>query len=68
MSKIVDRVNDQIREDRSRLLAVCRFILGWLESFNVPPSSTAQEKEDAMAVLRRTIADVGESEQKGAAP
>ncbi len=39
-----------------KLLATCEWVLDWLSSFSMPPTSTIQEKQEAMAVLQKAIA------------
>lgn len=46
---------DQRDESIRILLGACEFVADWLSSFSMPPTSTIQEKQEALAVLDAAI-------------
>ena len=52
---------ERLKKQRRRLLAACKWTLNWLSSFSMPPTSTIQEKQQAMEYLERVI----EAAEKG---
>ena len=54
--------NAQLIATAPILLAECKWVADWLESFSMPPTSTIEEKQLALARLRAAIAKAEKGE------